>query len=254
MGASGGSQSSSSTSHGPHLSERRSTGSGGSGSMLGLPTQANSNPLSPAHSPLASTRNYHQSFHQLPRPGGLHRSSEYHHQLPAIPLQAQVQSAAGHHTLLQSSTSSGHGSPQLKMRAAHYGSLPIANSTLDYEDEDFTMENVLPRQGRSIHRSRERIGQFAGHPAQLPMQPTVGNLGPAATGFGSGPSVNFGPSLTSPYPGQQPQLYGAPAMPTSPLPPHMQQPPHMQSNGWNSNGNAMTGGKLVGSVSFFDHM
>lgn len=140
-----------------HSLERRSMGSGGSGSMLGLPIATTANQVSPV-SPLSTTRSYHASFHQLA--STRHHRSEYHHQLPAIPVQA----ASGHPMF---------GSPQIKVRqqqqAAHYGSLP-ANSMHDsalLDDEEFatSMTNMNQlRMARSLHRSRERtpsIG-FAG--------------------------------------------------------------------------------------------
>ena len=226
-----------------HSTERRSAGSGGSGSMLGLPTQINSIPLSPLHSPLTNTRNYHQSFHQLPRPG-VHRS-EYHHHLPAIPIQ-------GPHSLIQSSSSI-HGSPQLKVRA-HYGSLPINSQ---YEDEDY-VENMTPRAsaGRTtvMHRSRERMCGNNFINANMSSMNITSNFGgptlPPALANSYGQSL----SVMTPFGGQQ---YGA-ALPPPLSPsqlasnPQMQQQSHLgTTNGWSSN--SANGNEFISpGVTFFD--
>lgn len=119
--------------------------------MLGLPTPSTiSGQVSPIPSPSVNTRNYHQNIHQR----ATHHRSEYHHQLPTIPMQA--------HGML-------HGSQQIKMRP-HYGSLP-ANTFQDniFEDDDYSnsMTNMSQlRISRSLHRSRERTqNNYVGQPS-----------------------------------------------------------------------------------------
>ncbi|KAI2807259.1 hypothetical protein BLOT_009222 [Blomia tropicalis] len=251
--------SSSSSSHNLHHSvERRSTGSGGSGQMLNLPANVNANPqISPIHSPLVQTRNYAQNnFHQQqqqqqqqsqplqqpPQKISRHRS-DYHHQLPAIPVQTQ-----GHRPLMH--TVSGHASPQMKIRT-HYGSLPL-NTNYDYDEEEL-IENVIPRLHRTLHRSRERVLDNYGNIQQMVSAPLcqTSSFGlPNSTG-----NSQFSQSLsTLPYTGQAPYgpvsgggngvaIHSIPGNSGGVVSVPSVQQSHLMTNGWINNG--MSGAKPI---------
>lgn len=162
-----------------HASVERRLTSEGSGSMLTLPSSvASGGSISPPlnHSPLGPTRSYHQSFQQQSQQQTQHliRSSmrsapsEYHHQLPQIPMNAVQSNHLGNVSSGQSQHYYGMApvSPAVKNRF-FYGSLP--NSSMYdsvFDDEPLgDYGQVEPQQqpqmisrshSRSVYRNRDQ--------------------------------------------------------------------------------------------------